>query len=108
MTALPWELLEREFAKEGVDIASLPARDHRAVGMVFLPQDADKAAVCRATIAEMLKESSLDFHGWRSVPVDPMCLGPLSRENQPTIEQVIFFFVENWLRCNVACLFFQK
>lgn len=88
MTALPWDLLEREFAKIGVDVGALPPRDHRAVGMVFLPQAAEEAATCRATVEKMLIEAGLDFHGWRQVPVDPMCLGPQSRENQPTIEQV--------------------
>ncbi|CAM9585382.1 unnamed protein product [Sphacelaria rigidula] len=87
MTALPWDLLEREFAKIGVDVGALPPRDHRAVGMVFLPQAAEEAATCRATVEKMLIEAGLDFHGWRQVPVDPMCLGPQSRENQPTIEQ---------------------
>lgn len=91
MTGLPWELLEHEFAKLGVDVEALPPRDHRAVGMLFLPQDEDKATQCRATVEEMLSENGLDFHGWRSVPVDPMCLGPQSRENQPTIEQVMVY-----------------
>lgn len=88
MTSLPWELLEREFAKQGVETSSLPERDRRAVGMVFLPSDSSKAAACRATVEEMLKLAGLDFYGWRSVPVDPTVLGPQGRETQPTIEQV--------------------
>lgn len=88
MTSLPWDLLEREYAKLGVDVGSLPSRDHRAVGMLFLPQGEADAAVCRATVEETMTQSGLSFHGWRAVPVDPSSLGPQSRDNQPVIEQV--------------------
>ncbi|CAM9792486.1 unnamed protein product, partial [Phaeothamnion confervicola] len=37
MTAIPWELVEREYAAAGVDVAALPPRAHRALGMCFLP-----------------------------------------------------------------------
>ncbi|CAM9447174.1 unnamed protein product, partial [Discosporangium mesarthrocarpum] len=89
MTAIPWGLLERDFAAQGIDVTSLPPRAQRVVGMVFLPRDAEKAATCRSAIEEEFKKQGLEFHGWRTVPVDPSSLGPLSRENQPTIEQFL-------------------
>lgn len=89
MTAVPWDLLEREYGKLGVDVGSLLPRDHRAVGMLFLPREEADAAVCRATVEKIMAQSGLAFHGWRTVPVDPSSLGPLSRDNQPVIEQVM-------------------
>ncbi|CAN0522822.1 unnamed protein product, partial [Scytosiphon promiscuus] len=37
MTGMPWDLIDRDFSKLGVDVGSLPPRDNRAVGMLFLP-----------------------------------------------------------------------
>lgn len=88
MTNVPWALLEREYSSMGVDAGSLPPRDQRAVGMVFMPQGEDDAAVCRSVVEKMMAGAGLAFHGWRTVPVDASSLGPQSRENQPTIEQV--------------------
>lgn len=88
MTAVPWDLVEREFAALGVAMETLPSRNHRAVGMMFMPCEEKDAAVCRETVEATMRQSGLAFHGWRKVPIDPSYLGPLSRENQPTIEQV--------------------
>jgi len=88
MTSVPWALLEREYSAMGVDTGSLPPREQRAVGMLFLPRDADDAAVCRSVVEKTMSQAGLTFHGWRTVPVDPSSLGPQSRDNQPTIEQV--------------------
>lgn len=105
MTAVPWDLLEREYAKLGVEVGSLPPRDQRAVGMMFLPRAKDDAAACRAEVEKTMADSGLSFHGWRSVPVDPSSLGPQSRENQPTIEQVrltVSFCVYFGVRTNIV------
>eukprot|EP00903_Cladosiphon_okamuranus_P012610 g11799.t1 len=87
MTSVPWALLEREYSKMGVEVGSLPSRDQRAVGMVFMPQGEDDADVCRSVIEKIMTQAGLAFHGWRTVPVDASSLGPQSRENQPMIEQ---------------------
>lgn len=91
MTSVPWGLLEREFSDMGVEASSLPPRDQRAVGMVFMPQGEEDAAVCRSVVEKIMAQAGLTFHGWRTVPVDASSLGPQSRENQPTIEQVRLF-----------------
>jgi glutamate synthase (ferredoxin) len=86
MTAIPWDLLELDAA---FATGALPAREARGLGMVFLPRDGDKASRCRAVIEEEFGQRGLEFHGWRTVPVDPSHLGPDGRANQPTIEQFI-------------------
>lgn len=88
MTSVPWALLEREYSDMGVETDSLPPRDQRAVGMLFLPQAEDAAAECRSVVEKILTQAGLTFHGWRTVPVDPSSLGQQSRENQPNIQQV--------------------
>ena len=88
MTSVPWELIERDFAALGLEGDSLPSRNNRAVGMMFMPRREEDAAACRETVEASMSQSGLSFHGWRKVPTDPSYLGPLSRENQPTIEQV--------------------
>ncbi|MEP3560763.1 MAG: glutamate synthase large subunit, partial [Marinobacter sp.] len=62
-----------------------------AVGQVFLAQEEGKAAAGRAAIEQRLTEQGLDIMGWREVPVDDSCLGPMAKDCLPRIEQV---FVE--------------
>ncbi|CAN0441864.1 unnamed protein product, partial [Scytosiphon promiscuus] len=81
MTSVPWALIEREYSSMGVDVASLPPVEQRAVGMLFLPQGEEEAAVGRSVVEKIMEQAGLTFHGWRTVPVDPSSLGPQSREN---------------------------
>ncbi|MFV8572344.1 glutamate synthase large subunit [Marinobacter sp. SBS5] len=62
-----------------------------AVGQVFLAQEESKAAAGRAAIERRLTEQGLEIMGWREVPVDDSCLGPMAKDCLPRIEQV---FVE--------------
>ncbi|MDY6802600.1 MAG: glutamate synthase-related protein, partial [Cyanobacteriota bacterium] len=85
MTAIPWELVA-----EDLDILFSKTENlQTALGMVFLPQDEEKASVVRRVFEEVLKAEDLEILGWRVVPVKPEVLGPLSRENQPQIEQIV-------------------
>ena len=59
-----------------------------AVGMVFLSQDKARAQLSRYSIEEELAEQGLKAVGWRTVPVDEHCLGPIALEQLPRIEQV--------------------
>ena len=86
MTAIPWELLHSWFAAEGI---VPPAQENCGVGMMFLSQDEQQAAIARQVVEEMLLKRGLTLLGWRKVPVVPSVLGPQARENQPQIEQVI-------------------
>ncbi|UDL04404.1 glutamate synthase large subunit [Marinobacter sp. CA1] len=62
-----------------------------AVGQVFLNPDESKAAAGRAAVEKRLTEQGLDILGWREVPTDNSCLGPMALDCLPRIEQV---FVE--------------
>ncbi|WP_372965457.1 glutamate synthase large subunit [Marinobacter sp.] len=62
-----------------------------AVGQVFLAPEESQAAAGRAAIEHRLTEQGLDVMGWREVPVDDSCLGPMAKDCMPRIEQV---FVE--------------
>ncbi|MDX1799470.1 MAG: glutamate synthase large subunit [Marinobacter sp.] len=65
--------------------------DQFAVGQIFLSQDASKAAAGRAAVERRLTEQGLDIVGWRTVPTNNECLGPMALDCLPQIEQV---FVE--------------
>ena len=62
-----------------------------AVGMVFLPQDPIRANAAREQLVKALVEQGITVRGWRVVPTDDSCLGPIAKEHEPQIEQV---FVE--------------
>ncbi|MEX0605251.1 MAG: glutamate synthase large subunit [Marinobacter sp.] len=62
-----------------------------AVGQIFLSQDDAKAEAGRAAIEKRLTEQGLGIAGWRVVPTDNECLGPMALECLPKIEQI---FVE--------------
>ncbi|MDC0663062.1 glutamate synthase large subunit [Marinobacter sp. SS21] len=62
-----------------------------AVGQVFLNPDENQAAAGRAAVEKRLVEQGLEVIGWREVPTDSDCLGPMALDCLPRIEQV---FVE--------------
>ncbi|XWK86547.1 MAG: glutamate synthase-related protein [Phormidium sp.] len=82
MTAIPWDLLG-EWVGNETDKSAL------AVGMVFLPPEAQKASIIRHVIERELVAENLTFIAWRKVPVETQVLGIQARENQPKIEQLI-------------------
>jgi glutamate synthase (ferredoxin) len=84
LTGIPWDLLKESFGdKIGVE------RSRLAVGMLFLPQDADKRAVAKKIVADVVAQEKCELVGWRDVPVKPETLGEQARGNQPYIEQVV-------------------
>ena len=54
------------------------------LGMVFLRDEADRAAIEAAC-----RDSGLEPRGWREVPVDPDALGEEARASAPRIEQLV-------------------
>ena len=64
----------------------LPARGAYAVGLAFLPADTNLAEKSRAAITRTFDEEGLHVLGWRSVPVDPSCLGASARRVMPSFE----------------------
>ncbi len=91
MTAIPWELVAQdlEVLNEDSNLKSKIQNLQLGLGMVFLPPEPEKASVVRRVFEEVLTAEGLEIVGWRSLPVRPEVLGPLSRENQPQIEQIV-------------------
>ena len=66
----------------------LPPAGRYAVGLAFLPADADHADKAAAAIEGIVAEEGLSVVGWRAVPTQPDCLGATARSVMPTIRQV--------------------
>ncbi len=62
--------------------------DQYAIGMVFFSLDCVKAQAAKNRLEQELKKQSLSILGWRQVPVNSGCLGPIAQEQLPVIEQV--------------------
>ncbi|TWU55458.1 glutamate synthase large subunit [Rubripirellula reticaptiva] len=88
MCGLPHKFL-RKVAKSDLGV-DLPEPGKFAAGLVFLPQDTDERAQCKATIEELIAESGQTFIGWRDVPqkTDIADVGPTARNSEPYIEQL--------------------
>ena len=59
-----------------------------AVGMIFLSNDPVKAQFGRETLEKELQKQRLSVIGWRKVPFDSECLGPIAKDQLPQIEQI--------------------
>lgn len=88
MTALPTEFLAR-VAKEDCGI-DLPAAGKYGAGIVFLPQDEQQRAVCKATVERLIAEQGQTLLGWRTLPVDleGADIGKTAREFAPYMEML--------------------
>ncbi len=67
---------------------SLPPSGEYAVGMAFLPLDADARAELKTGIEEIARSEDLRVLGWREVPIDPTQLGKLASAAMPAFEQL--------------------
>lgn len=63
--------------------------DRFAIGMVFLSREDNLAQAARERLDAELKAQKLNVVGWRVVPTDSACLGPIARDTLPQIEQVV-------------------
>ncbi len=66
----------------------LPEQSAYAVGMAFLPCDAEGAALAKRRIGAIAAEENLEVLGWRAVPNDDSSLSELTRANKPRFEQL--------------------
>ncbi|HTZ08198.1 MAG TPA: hypothetical protein VMB72_03945, partial [Acidimicrobiales bacterium] len=82
LTQVPHGFLQGAFG------GGLPEPGHYAVGLVFLPTDADDAAKAQRRIGELAAEESLMVLGWRDVPTDPSSLGASALRAMPRLRQV--------------------
>ncbi|GLS24506.1 glutamate synthase large subunit [Marinibactrum halimedae] len=75
----------RKVAKSALDI-DLPQL--YAVGSVMLDSDSEKAKSAQTIANEEFEAQGIKVHGWREVPVDPSCLGPIALESLPSFFHV--------------------
>ncbi|MFT7186099.1 MAG: glutamate synthase (NADPH/NADH) large chain [Pseudohongiellaceae bacterium] len=62
--------------------------EHYGIGMIFLSQDAQKAEAARTALNNELEKQGLTVVGWREVPTNNDCLGPMALDCLPSIEQI--------------------
>lgn len=75
------------FLSEVVDF-DLPARGSYAVGMAFLPLDAEVRHAEKSALEALATEEGLEVLGWREVPHRPDVVGDLARAAMPAFEQM--------------------
>jgi len=66
----------------------LPDAGGYAVGLAFLPADADDAAKARTVVEHTAAEEGLTVLGWRAVPTEAADLGLIAKSAMPLIEQL--------------------
>nr|WP_164103851.1 glutamate synthase large subunit [Candidatus Laterigemmans baculatus] len=88
LTGLPHKFLQK-VAREDLGV-ELPEPGHYAAGLIFLPQDAEERAFCKATVERLAAEAGQRVIGWRDVPqgTDAADVGPTARRSEPFIEQL--------------------
>ncbi len=67
----------------------LPPAGEYAVGMAFLPPDADTASRARDEIGRIMESEGLNVVAWREVPTDPSSLGATARAAMPRFEHLV-------------------
>ncbi|MDA0997947.1 MAG: glutamate synthase large subunit, partial [Proteobacteria bacterium] len=83
---LPDKFFRKEFAKHNI---AVPAKGDYAIGMVFLPRDAETRRRAVEAIERTTKAEGQKLLGWRDVPVDNSVLGESVKINEPVIRQVL-------------------
>ena len=86
LTQIPHGFFKRELEKLG---GSVMNDGDLAVGMIFMPKD-DKYQIssCHKIVEEAIEKFGLHCFGWRSVPVNPSCLGDKALRTMPEVQQV--------------------
>ena len=74
--------------KTAYDLFEEEMTEFFGVGMVFLSADEDRASRSRNILNQAIEDNGLELVGWREVPVDDSCLGPIAKDSLPRIEQV--------------------
>ncbi len=85
LTQIPRAFFARELTRLGIRYNA----DDLAVGMCFLPREAEAQAAARTLVASALHATGLQLLGWRTVPVNGEALGERARATQPVIEQAL-------------------
>jgi glutamate synthase (NADPH) large chain len=75
------------FLRSVVDF-DLPPQNSYAVGIAFLPGEAEAVEKTKQQIAEIAAEEHMSVLGWRDVPIDAEPLGATARATMPTFSQL--------------------
>jgi glutamate synthase (NADPH/NADH) large chain len=76
------------FFRQVFDGFALPIAGAYAVGMAFLPADAQQRAAAQAQIERIAAQESLTVLGWRDVPVAADLVGEVARACMPHFAQI--------------------
>ncbi|MDM7856360.1 glutamate synthase large subunit [Cellulomonas alba] len=76
------------FLRDVVD-ADLPPAGFYAIGMAFLPTDADEQRAAVAGVEAIAAEEKLDVLAWREVVVTADLVGPTARASMPVFRQLV-------------------
>ncbi len=66
----------------------LPSPGSYGTGLVFLPRSKVPRARMKQILEDKITGTGQKLLGWRPLPVDESCLGPVARDSAPIIEQV--------------------
>lgn len=105
LTQIPHDFFREDCAERG---ATLPARGEYAVGMLFLPTDAEERLQCDRIICKHLQKEGLEIVCWRDVPINHAVLGDMARASCPVIRQVFVRCAEVGKRLDVAVYIARK
>ncbi|WP_444903650.1 glutamate synthase large subunit [Microbulbifer sp. CnH-101-E] len=75
--------------EEALKLFGLELTEAYAVGSVMLPLDDSEAQSARQIFESELQAQGMRIVGWRTVPTNPECLGPIARDCQPRFEQLL-------------------
>src|SRR5665647_1958184 len=69
--------------------ADLPAPGHYAIGLAFLPTDADALHDAVVGVEKIVRDEGLELLAWRDVPVKPEIIGPTARSTMPVFRHLV-------------------
>ncbi|WP_263730411.1 glutamate synthase large subunit [Cellulomonas sp. SG140] len=76
------------FLRDVVD-AELPPAGHYAIGLAFLPVDANERERVVAAVEAIAAEEKLDVLAWRDVVITADLVGPTARASMPVFRQLV-------------------
>ena len=82
---IPHKFFARACACVGIH---LPMPGDYGLAMVFLPVEDAEREYCQSLFERTVQEEGQSVLGWRKVPTDNTCLGPVARSAQPMICQL--------------------
>jgi glutamate synthase (NADPH) large chain len=68
---------------------SLPPAGQFGTGLIFFPQDASDALLCREILLSIIEEEGVSFIGFREVPRDNSSIGEIACAAEPYIQQIL-------------------